>query len=157
MKKNKNMNYATEEQKEIKKFIFVLVGLIIIVIGIYFFTRAFVTKDLFNKTDDKNYTEGTINYEVAIVGNMLSRPAEEYYLLAFDSESTKANYYNALVEKYLNSENSLKVYFIDLTNELNKKYVAEDKNISQKFENIENLKLGDVTLIRVKNKNLYIK
>lgn len=155
MKKNKKIKYETEEQKEVKRFIYVLLGLILVVVGIYFFTRIFITKDLLNnKTNEVTYTEGTINYDVAIVGNMLNRPYEEYYLIAFDSEGTKVNYYNTLASMYMSVEKSLKLYHIDLANELNKKYVATDENISEKFESIDKLKLGEVTLIKVKNKKV---
>lgn len=153
MKKNKIKKYETEEQKEVKKFIFVLLGLIIMVVGVYFFTRAFVTKDLFDgKSSEVTYTEGVINYDVAIVGNMLNRPYDEYYLIAFDSENTKVNYYNTIVSNYLYNEDSLKIYHIDLANELNKKYIAaEDETITKKFESIDKLKLGEITLIKVES------
>lgn len=153
MKKNKKIKYETEEQKEVKKFIFVLLGLILIVVGVYFFTRAFVTKDLFDrKSNEVTYTEGVISYDVAIVGNMLNRPYDEYYLIAFDSEDTKVNYYNTIVSNYFNNDDSLKIYHIDLANELNKKYIAtEDEAISKKFESIDKLKLGEVTLMKVEN------
>ena len=154
MKKNKKIKYETEEQKEVKKFIFVVIGLVIIIVGIYFFTKAFVTKDLFDKSKD-NYTEGVINYDSVIIGNMLNRPYDEYYLLAFSSENLQQNYYEALMNKYKSKEKSLKIFKIDLNNELNKKYVAEEKGkISSKFESLENLKLGEITLIKVKNKKV---
>lgn len=151
MKKEKNRKYVTEEQAEIKRFIFVLVGLIIIIVGIYFFTRAFITKDLFNKTSDVKYTEGQINYDVAIVGNMLNRPLTEYYIMAFAGTSTQVNYYNTVVSKYLNEENALKVYYIDLDNALNKDYVAKDEKASTTFKSIDELKFGEITLLKVKN------
>lgn len=156
IKKNTQIKYETEEQKEIKKFIYVVIGLVIIILGIYLFTRAFITKDLFkdNKSDIE-YTEGTINDSVAIVGTMLNRPYDEYYLMAFDSENTKANYYNALVSKYTSNEKSLKVYHIDLANKLNEKYIAnKDEKATTKFTTIAELKLGDITLIKVKNKKV---
>ena len=151
----KKVKYETEEQKEIKKFILVLVGLIIIVVGIYFFTRAFVTKDLFGKKTEVTYTDGAYSSDRAIVGTMLNRPYEEYYVMAFDSEGTQANYYNTIVSQYMSSKDSLKTYFIDTNNALNQKYVAtEDEKITEKFDTIENLKLGEVTLIKVKDKKV---
>lgn len=153
MKKKKTLRYETEEQKEVKKFIFVLLGLIIIVVGVYFFTRAFVTKDLFN-TNEVTYQEGKINYDVAIVGNMLTRPEKDYYVFAFSNESTKVNYYNTLVNLYAKEENSLKIYHVDLENELNKKYVATDNAASTSFDTIKNLKLGEVTLIKVQDQKV---
>lgn len=153
MKKKKTVRYETEEQKEVKKFIFVLLGLIIIVVGVYFFTRAFVTKDLFN-TNEVTYQEGKINYDVAIVGNMLTRPEKDYYVFAFSNESTKVNYYNTLVNLYTKEENSLKIYHVDLENELNKKYVATDNAVSTSFDTMKNLKLGEVTLIKVQDQKV---
>ncbi len=152
--KNKKLNYISEEQKEVKKFIIVLIGLIILIVGIYFFTKAFITKDLFKDNEEIKYTDGVINYDIAIVGNMLNRPFDEYYLIAFDSENNKATYYNALISKYMSKEKKLKIYHIDLNNELNKKYITTDNNVSKNFENIEKLKLGEVTLIKVENKKV---
>ncbi len=151
MKKNNTNKIKTDEQIEIKRFLLVLLGLIVIIIGIYFFTRAFVTKDLFKETSEINYTEGNVNYNVAIVGTMLNRPFKEYYVIAFSSEDNQATYYNTLVSKYMNEEKALKVYYLDLENELNKDYVATDDNYSKKFTSIKDLKLGSFTLIKVKN------
>ena len=138
--------------KEIKKFIFVILGLVIIIVGIYFFTRAFVTKDLFKDASEKTYQEGTINYDVAIVGNMLNRPNTEYYVIAFNGEEAEAIYYNTLVNKYMQNEKALKVYYVDTENELNKKYVAEnEESKSTSFTSLDKLKLGNITLIKVKN------
>lgn len=155
MKKDKTIKYVTEEQKEVRKFVFILVGLVVVLIGIYFFTRAFIVKDLFNNNKETTYTDGEINYDVAIVGNMLNRPYTEYYVIAFNSESTKANYYNTLSSKYMTSDGSLKLYYIDLNNSLNSKYVAsEDDKYSTEFKSLDDLKLGEITLIKVKNKKV---
>lgn len=99
MSKNKLGKIETEEQAEIKKFILVLGGLIVILVGIYFFTRAFVTKDLFNKkkSDEINYQVGVISDTNIIVGNLLNRPYEEYYALAFSSKSNLVGYYLSLI------------------------------------------------------------
>lgn len=153
--KEKNRKYETEEQQEIKKFIFVLLGIIIIIVGIYFLTRAFVTKDLFKNTDiSLNYETGVIDYDIAIVGNMLSKSQSEYYVMLFGSEETEAIYYNALVTKYMNEkkEKALKVYYVDLENHLNKKYIAtNEEEKSTSFTSIHELKLGSLTLVKVKN------
>jgi hypothetical protein len=151
MEKNKQTKYETEEQKEIKKFFIVLIGLVVIILGIYLFTRAFITKDLFDNSSDVTYESGTISYDTAIVGTMLNRPYDEYYVMAFDSEGTKTNYYNTIASSYISSDDSLKVYYIDLANELNKSYVASDNDeVTVKFTSLDELKLGEVTLIKIK-------
>ncbi len=150
MKKNKTQKYVTEEQMEIKKFFFVLLGLIIIIVGVYFFTRAFVTKDLHKTTNDINYTAGEVSSDVVIVGTMLNRSEKEYYVLAFGSEDVNATYYNTIVAKYGDEKNAIKVYYLDLDNSLNKEYVASDNTASTSFTTIKELKLGKLTLMKVK-------
>lgn len=150
MKKNKTQKYVTEEQMEIKKFIFVLLGLLILLVGVYFFTRAFVTKDLHKSTNGVEYTEGKISYDTVIVGTMLNRSESEYYVYAFSNEDTKSIYYNTLVSQYSKEEKALQVYYLDIDNALNKDYV-DSSNPSKTFTTINELKLGSVTLIKVKN------
>ncbi len=144
--------YETEEQKEVKKFLVVLLGLVLILIGIYFFTRAFVTKDLSKTNEDTTYQEGKINYSVAIVGTMLSRSSKEYYVFAFkESDSKKADYQKYMLN-YRNQAKSLPIYTVDLDNELNKSYVAgEEETPSKSFEGLENLKFGRITVLKIKN------
>lgn len=150
MKKNKTQKYVTEEQMEIKKFIFVLLGLLILLVGVYFFTRAFVTKDLHKSSNGVEYTEGKVSYDTVIVGTMLNRSESEYYVYAFSNEDTKSIYYNTLVSQYSKEEKALQVYYLDIDNQLNKDYV-DSSNPSKTFTTINELKLGNVTLIKVKN------
>lgn len=150
MKKNKTQKYVTEEQMEIKKFIFVLLGLLILLVGVYFFTRAFVTKDLHKSTNGVNYSEGKVSYDVVVVGTMLNRPVSEYYVYAFSNEDTKSVYYNTLVSNYSKKEKALQVYYLDIDNALNKDYV-DKSNASKSFTTIKDLKLGELTLLKVKD------
>lgn len=143
--------YATEEQKEVKKFICLLLGLILIIVGVYFFTRAFVTKDLKDSGTESTYTEGVINSDIVIAGTMLNRSEKEYYVVAFSSEDTNLSYYNTIITNYVGEEESLKVYHLDTNNALNQKYVATDEDASTKFTNLEELKLGKFTLLKIKD------
>ncbi len=151
MSKNKLGKIETEEQAEIKKFILVLGGLIVILVGIYFFTRAFVTKDLFNKkkSDEINYQVGVISDTNIIVGNLLNRPYEEYYALAFSSKSNLVGYYDTIMSKYKSEKESLKIYYIDTEDYLNNKYIDKE-NPSTSFESLDKLKLGEITLMKIK-------
>ena len=47
-KKVKQEKYRSEEQNEIIRFIRILIIVVVLILGIYFLTRIFVTKDLFN-------------------------------------------------------------------------------------------------------------
>ncbi len=149
----KKLNIKTEEQKEMTRFLVVLIGLILIIVGIYFFTRVFVTKDLFTNKDnsDSEYTTGVVDNTAAIVGNMLNRSETEYYVALLNYDNPESYFYNTLISNYSESENALKFYYVDLTNSLNKKYLAtEGETISTNYKDLDSLKLGDITIIRVK-------
>lgn len=150
-KKVKQEKYRSEEQMEMIRFIRILIIVIIVILGIYFFTRIFVTKDLLNEENNETeVTEGTINYDRTMVGSMLNKPEEEYYVIIYNSENLRAVYYSGLVTKYLQNEDHLRVYFADLNNELNTRFY-DPENANLDINNISDLKVGDITLIRVRN------
>ena len=80
MNRKKEMQ-RTAEQEEMFKFVIVILVVLACVGGIYLLTRAFVTKDLFNKDETKETAKGEINYNSAIVGNIMNRPYDEYYVM----------------------------------------------------------------------------
>lgn len=142
-------NFKTEEQKEIIKFVIILVVVVALVVGIYFFTKKFVTKEE-EKTETQEVT-GTVNYNVTIVGELLNRPYDEYYVIIYDSTSNKAAKYQSIYSKFTTGEKSTtKMYYIDLANKLNEPYYNSDET-NPKVTSIKELKLGDFTLIKVKD------
>lgn len=141
---------VTEENKEVKKFIVILLIVVVLVVGVYFFTRAFVTKDL-NKGDDTK--EVVFDYNKTILGALLNRPYDEYYVLVYNSKDLKANYYSSFISSYKNKENSLKIYFADLNDSMNKKFYNKDKS-NKNAKSVDELSVGDLTLIKVSNKNI---
>lgn len=148
MKKDtkKMKNVKTEEQKEIIKFLIILVVVVALVVGIYFFTKKFVTKE----DEKKEEITGTVNYNVTIVGELLNRPYDEYYVLAYDSKGTKAGQYQGIYSNFTSSPTSTtKMYYIDLANKLNEQYRSSEET-NPKATSISELKLGELTLIKVK-------
>ncbi len=146
--KRAKINYQSDEQIEIRRFITILIVLIAIVLIVYFFTRIFVTKDLINKTKEEA-TAGAINYSVATIGTMLNKTEEEYYVMIFNSEDANASYYNSLVSRYEKNEKHLNIYMVDLNNELNKQYYDKDhSNLNAK--DIKDFRVSDIALLRVK-------
>jgi len=152
IKKIKKANYQNqnESSEEIIKFIKLLIIVIIIILGIYFLTRAFIVKDLFNKEEaEKEYTTGEINYNTTIIGSILNKPEEEYYVIVYDSSASTSIYYNSIVGAYANNSDAKKVYFADLDSEFNKKfYDKEHPNLNT--TDFDKLKFGDITLLKIK-------
>ena len=151
-KKVKNkVGYKTVEQEEMKKFLIVIIVVLLCVGGIYVLTRAFVTKDLFKEKEEKveEVVPGVVNYDVAIMGQLLNRPYNEYYVVIYDSTGDYMADMSTLVYNYNSKEKHLHMYTIDLSNSLNASYYDPEK-VNEKAASLEEIKVGDITLIKVK-------
>lgn len=152
-KRIKEVGYQSEDQLEIKRFLIILGVLLVFILGIYFFTRIFVTKDLLNnKNTEKEPIPGSVNYNTTLIGNMLNLGANEYFVLIYDFEDLNAVYYSSFASNYLKNK-ELPIYLADLHNELNKKYYNKD-NLNLNPSEIANLKVGDLTLFKIKDKKI---
>lgn len=149
MAKNKKQNYQTEDENEIIRFFIILAVVVIITLGFYLFTKNVVKKVNVNRPDA--VTQGSIDYSTVTVGTMLGKPDSEYYVMVYDNEDTLAPTYKYVVNVYEEDEEKLPVYFIDLGNALNKKYVSKDGNGNASAKKINELSFGKVTLIKVEN------
>lgn len=150
-KKIRKVSSLSDEAIEIRNFIIILLGIIIVVLAVYGISKLFV-KENTDTTDDD--VAGVINYDVVTVGTMLNKPDKDYYVIAYDSESPKAVLYASIVNLYLAKEKSLNVYYLDLGNKLNSNYISKDGKTNPKAKKIEDLLLGDLTLIKVKNSKI---
>lgn len=148
-KKIKQKNYKSEDEQEISRFIKILLIVVVFILGIYFFTSIFVKKEF---DINKDITEGQISSNNIIVGSILNRPYDEYYVLVYNSSSNQSTLYESLIYLYEQKENSKRIYLVDLDNDLNKKYISEKSNPDAK--KIQDFKFGDITLLKIKNKNV---
>ena len=143
-----------EETKTMKQFLITLIIVIIGVVGIYLLTKYVVKKD--NATNNSSNTEekNYIDPNTAIVGTMLNKSSDAYYVIIYDKTKDNATTYYSLVSTYKAKDKALKVYTVDLSNSLNKKYIATDNKTNPKTTNLEDLKFGEVTLLKVKNNKI---
>lgn len=153
-KSNNKIKYKTAEQEEIRNFIIVIIVVLLCVGAIYLLTRVFVTKDLFGSSDETTkdeITEGVVDYDVAIMGQLLNRPYKQYYAVVYNSEGDYMYDMYSLVYSYTSSnDKALHVYTIDLANTLNDGYY-DPENVNENAKTLEDLKVGDITLVKVKN------
>ncbi len=148
--KIKREKYRSEEQEEIIRFVWILVIIIILILGVYLFTKVFVTKDLSKNDNSSETTPGQIDYNTTLIGSMFTKPEKEYYVFIFDTEDVKSVYYSGLITAYKKNKDALRVYTVDLNNELNKKYIDED-NINVNTNNLESFKVGKLALLKIAN------
>ena len=144
-----------EEQKhtiyEIQKAIGVGIIVILVLAFFYLITYFAVEKGAFGK----KYTplpvnDAVITYDEAFIGIVFNRPDEEYYVV-FDNFGGKDNnkYLNTILSSYATKEEKLPVYKVDMTQEINKKYLSDTSN--KKAYNDAELQITTPTLIKVKN------
>ena len=143
-----------EETKTMKQFLITLIIVIVGVVGIYLLTKYVVKKD--NSTNNSSTTEekSYIDPNTAIVGTMLNKSSDAYYVIIYDKTKDNATTYYSLVSTYKAKDKALKVYTVDISNSLNKKYIATDNKTNPKATNLEDLKFGEVTLLKVKNNKI---
>ncbi len=112
------MKTYLDDSKEIKKSLLVLLGVILLVVGLYFFTSLVVTKKDAQEKEKKDNQKVAIDYDQTIIGAMLNRPYEEYYVLIYDKANAEEN---AAYTTY-KSKQAKKIYTIDINAKINAKY-----------------------------------
>ena len=141
--------YETDEAKEVKRFVFILLGIIIIVLACYGITK--IVKDKKTIDNEETVTAGVIDYDKVSVGTILNRNINEYYVIVYNQKDENVMYYSAIVTKYLKNDKAKKVFFCDLDNELNAKFYSKDKDSNPKAKDASEFSFKDLTLIKVKN------
>ena len=142
--------YVAEEQKEVYKLVMIVMIVIAVLSLVYLFSRAFISKDLFKSKEETKTTTETktpeFNYSKIIVGELLNRPYDEYYVIAFDNTGDLAFDYNNMISAY---NGKTKLYTLDLNDGFNKKFASDKSN--PQATSIEELAFGEITLLKVKN------
>ena len=141
----KNIVYKTEEFEEFKKFALVLIAVIVLIAGIYFLSQVVIK----NSAPDLAYQTGSVQTDIAIVGTILNEPEDTYYVLAYDSTSSKALAYLTYAGYYKdNQKDAVKIYYLDLNEGFNKDYYVKE-NSNPKATKISDLKMLDGTLLKI--------
>ena len=148
-KRIRSINVGSEDENEIRKFIIIIV-VIVVLVGIVYAITELTKKD--TKSNEEVVT-GEIDYNTLSIGMLLNRPEKEYYVIIYDAENPDAILYSAMINKYDAKTSKLKLYYCDLGNALNNKYynVGSDNKSNPNATGIDELDLGDLTLIKVKD------
>ena len=136
--------YYTEEQQEVKSFIKILIGLILI-LGLLYFLSA-VVLDKGNKIKRTN-NEGKVQYSNIYLGTLLNRADDEYYVLVFNSENITNHYIINKASDYQSSSKTA-LYTADLSLELNKGFLSDKSNYN--VDSVKDLKFKGTTLVKIK-------
>lgn len=143
MNKNKikSVRYESNDTKEIKNLIVITVVVVLIVGLLYFFTNM-----LNNKGDNSKIS---FEYDTCMVGNMFNRPYDEYYVFLFSSLDSDASTYKGLITSYIDSDDALKVYYVDMNDWFNSSYLGDMSN--NKPTGVSDVVIKDSALIKIKD------
>jgi len=141
------------EGYSIKSMVKIIIS-ILVIFGIFYGITVLIVED---KEVPELKQESVIDSSKITVGQLLSRKEKEYYVLAHKEslyetsgyvESSYLDIYELYIREYINKEDSLEFYYIDLDNALNKKFYSEKLNIT---DELEELSVNDEVLFKIKN------
>lgn len=140
---------------EIRKLLIIIGAVCAVMLAFYFITEV-VLKNKKDKEPDGPLAaevEPTIQYEEILMGSLLKQEETDYYVLVYDPEDIYLDMYMNYISNYTKSDEPLSVYKVNLGKDYNKKYIAEESNLTG--SDITMIKVKGTTLIRVSNGSVY--
>lgn len=116
------------------------VVIVVLAFAAFYAITVFVTN---KKETKKEKIESSIQYDEILIGEILNRDYDSYYVLVENEDNENNDYYY----QYVNSQNEKKVFYCDLSNSFNKKYKSTESNLS--VTNIDEIKFSDTTLLYI--------
>ncbi len=134
-------NNSTEASTIVK----IAIGVIIVFVLIYLIF-AVLTGEIKLKKDKK--TEPTIQYVEILAETTFKQNSDDYFVLFYEFSGDDANLLETITQVL---ENTTKTYKVDLDKKFNTNYIADGEDIDRAPKNIDELKVENPTLIRIKN------
>ena len=158
IKPSKSINDSSADfgGEEIRKLLIIIGAVCAVMLAFYFITEV-VLKNKEEKEPTKEpeiKIEPEIQYEQILMGSLLNQNESTYYVFVYDEDDHMLDIYNQYLETYKNSDNEpLNVYRVNLSEDFNKAYVAEESYLEG--SDMSKIKVTGTTLIRVKNDEVY--
>ena len=143
MKKNNVKIKSNKLPDEVKRAIIIVIVFVLLLVAMYFLT----TKILESDNEDNKVTENAIQYNEILAGSSFNQSEEDYYVIYYDRSDEYSNY-ESLISSYQLNSMGTKLYSVDLSSGMNKKYLTEG-NIVTKSAN--ELRVKATTLLRFKD------
>ncbi len=128
------------------KKIIIVAGVVIIIFGLFYFLTVYVLDNDIDISQKKYTTETAISYSEIVAGRSFSMPEKEYLVLYYDrSNSELLSTFSSSVSNYKSNDNNLTLYYVDMSNAMNSKYVSDKSN--WKPTSVSELAINGPTLI----------
>ncbi|MDD6245034.1 MAG: hypothetical protein PUB03_05190 [bacterium] len=141
-------NNSNEMQGAGKRVVIIIICGLLLLLFMYFLTTRILSKEVTKRRKQEQVTESTIQYDKILAGESFTVDNEEYYVVYYDSTDTELA---STISSYQADTKDIKLYSVDLSDGMNKKYRTDgDVDTSS----IENLKVKNPTLIHFKSKEV---
>lgn len=148
-KNNKKVKTTiTKNDSEIAKLIKIVLIVTAIMVVFYGITLA-VTKNTSSSESSKNSNneKAVIQYDDIMIGTMLNKSQDAYYVLIKEDDDNRIVEYETLMKLIAAKTDAPKIYTANLTDSFNKKYLAKEANDSS---NMEEFRVSGTTLVEIK-------
>ena len=136
-----------DDNYQLKSFAIIVVVLLVLSVIFYIITNFVITKENKEKSGDQE-TSVNIQSEKILMGQLLNRPEETYYVLANLRDDQFIKLYDTYLDQLKNKEEGINIYKVDLDEGLNKKYVKDETNIT---DDLNELSVNDAVLFVISN------
>lgn len=156
-KKKQKLNYKSSysSDSEVSKIIKILIGVALFLVVFYFLAMLMTGELKFGNQRKNDITESKIQYDEILAGETLNKNNTEYYVLYFDFSENIASTYLTYRDGYLKKDGSFAMYLVDLEKGFNNKYISsEGENREEYPNNIDNLKVTNPTIVKVKDRKV---
>ncbi len=155
MAKKKNNNKIKFESNSMnddyQKVIITTVIVLAFLVAFYFITVAIL--DDGSSTKKNNTTDVTeIQYKEILVGTSFSMKDSNYLVVYYDTTSDNSTEITTAISTYRTNNSDSKIYYVDMSNALNKKFASDTGNSSA--TKADELKINGPTLIRFANNKI---
>ena len=134
----------TSSDDELKKGIKCVV-IVLVIFGLMYLLTVLILKKSSTDYITKDKENTSIQYSEILAGTSFNKKDNEYLVLFYDMSDDDSKY-SSISSDYEAKEEHLPIYYVDLSNVLNKSIVSEESNKDAK--NAEELKINGGTLIK---------
>ena len=120
--------------------------LIIVVVFMLFYALTVTISNKKNKPSIENNNVDSIQYAEILLGTIFNKKENSYYVIAEFKDDEKN--YSSYVNEYNKKEDALNIYYVDMNDAMNSKYINDEENITN---DISDLKISKTTLFKIEN------
>lgn len=137
------------QRDELKSLIIVILAVVIIFLVFYAITSLINPS---SPVETPQVLEETIQYNEIMVGEILNRSENNYYVLVQNNDNVYNDLYATYLDIYVSDNDDYNYYVVDLDNAFNQNYLAEETKVSGK--DVSKYQFSDTTLIKVKKSKI---